>query len=268
MSGLPEPVEIGIFGGSGFYSFAESDIQEIKIDTPYGPHSDTIALMTINGRSVAFMPRHGHAHTLPPHKVPYKANLWAFKQLGIKRIIAPAAVGSLQPHIKPGDFVLVDQFIDRTNNREDTYYDGPETTHISSADPYCPELRQIARDATSSENVAVHYAGTCVVIQGPRFSTKAESRWFTQMGWDVINMTQYPEVVLARELEMCYVNISLVTDYDAGVVANEGPVQAVDVAAILKQNTENVKRVIKRMIDNIPVTRGCECGSALQYARL
>ena len=268
MIGSSETAEIGIFGGSGFYSFAESDIREIKMDTPYGPPSDEIALTTIGGRSVAFLPRHGRAHTLPPHKVPYMANLWAFKQLGIQRVIAPAAVGSLQPNIKPGDFVIIDQFIDRTNNRRDTYFDGPNTTHISAANPYCSELRRIAREASDSQGVPVHYAGTCVVIQGPRFSTKAESRWFTQMGWDVINMTQYPEVVLARELEMCYVNLSLVTDYDAGVVASEGPVQAVNVGAILKQNTDNVKNVIKRMIDSIPASRDCECGSALKYAQL
>ncbi|MDQ2688622.1 MAG: S-methyl-5'-thioadenosine phosphorylase, partial [Armatimonadota bacterium] len=222
---MQHSADIGIFGGSGFYEFAEGDITEVKVETPYGPPSDRVALATVAGHRIAFLPRHGKHHTLPPHKVPYKANLWAFQKLGITRIIAPNAVGSLQTSIAPGHFVITDQFVDRTTGRADTFYDGPVVTHVSSAEPYCPQLRQLALDATRSHGVPVHESGTCVVIQGPRFSSKAESRWFTQMGWNTVTMTQYPEAILARELALCYVNIALVTDYDAGLVGGEGHVE-------------------------------------------
>ncbi|MGI4789332.1 MAG: S-methyl-5'-thioadenosine phosphorylase, partial [Janthinobacterium lividum] len=244
---MDHTAEIGIFGGSGFYEFAEGGVEEIEIDTPYGSPSAKIALMTAAGRRVAFLPRHGKAHTLPPHKVPYRANLWAFKSLGITRILAPSAVGSLQSHIAPGDFVINDQFVDRTSSRADTFFDGPSVTHVSSADAYCPQMRQLAIESAKQNSVPVHEMGTVVVIQGPRFSSKAESRWFTQMGWDIVSMTQYPEMMLARELELCYVTISLVTDYDAGLVSDTAAVQAHDVLAVLTQNTANVKRVLKTM---------------------
>lgn len=263
-----QTAEIGIFGGSGFYSFVEGDIKEIKIDTPYGPPSDRIALGTVAGRRIAFLPRHGKTHSLPPHKVPYKANLWAFRELGITRVIAPNAVGSLQSHIEPGHFVITDQFIDRTTGRADTFYDGPIVTHVSSAEPYCPQLRHLAIEATKAHGIPVHEAGTCVVIQGPRFSSKAESRWFTSMGWQTVTMTQYPEAILARELAMCYVNIALITDFDAGLVADEAPVEAHNVLEILTRNTENVKKVIKTMLERMPEERDSLCSNALQYARM
>ncbi len=265
---LAHTAEIGIFGGSGFYEFAEGGIEEVTVETPYGPLSDKIALMTVAGRQVAFLPRHGKAHTLPPHKVPYRANLWAFKQLGVTRVLAPSAVGSLQPHIAPGDFVINDQFVDRTSGRADTFYDGPEVVHVSSADAYCPQIRQIAIDAARQNNVTVHERGTVAVIQGPRFSSKAESRWFTQMGWDIVSMTQYPEVILARELELCYVTLSLVTDYDAGLVSNTAAVSVHDVLAVLAQNTENGKRVLKTILSNLPTERLCACAESLKYARM
>lgn len=260
--------EIGIFGGSGFYSFVEGDIEEIEINTPYGPPSDRIALGIVSGRRIAFLPRHGKGHSLPPHRVPYRANLWAFQELGVTRIIAPNAVGSLQSHIKPGDFVITDQFIDRTGGRADTFYDGPVATHVSSAEPYCPQLRRLALEATRKHGIALHENGTCVVIQGPRFSSKAESRWFTAMGWDTVTMTQYPEVVLARELEMCYVNIALVTDYDAGLVADAMPVETHSVLEILAKNAANVKKVIRTMIEQLPDTRDSLCPNALKFARI
>lgn len=265
---MTETAEIGIFGGSGFYEFAESGVEEVSVETPYGPPSGPIALMTVAGRRVAFLPRHGKEHSLPPHRVPYRANLWAFKQLGVSRILAPSAVGSLQPQIAPGDFVVNDQFVDRTNGRPDTFYDGPEVVHVSSADCYCPQIRQVAIDAAKANNVRVHETGTVAVIQGPRFSSKAESRWFTQMGWDIVSMTQYPEVILARELALCYVTLSLVTDYDAGLVSGTAAVQAHDVLAVLAQNTENAKRVIKTMLANLPHERLCSCADSLKYACL
>jgi len=265
---MEHKAEIGIIGGSGFYEFAESEVREVKVDTPYGAPSDKIALMTISGCKVAFLPRHGRHHSLPPHLVPYQANLWALKGLGVTQVIAPSAVGSLQAHIKPGDFVVNDQFIDRTSGRADTYYDGPTVTHVSTAEPYCPNLRKIAIEAARGNIITVHETGTCVIIQGPRFSTKAESRWFTEMGWHIINMTQYPEAALARELALCYVNISLVTDYDAGVVVEHNAVTVTDVMAVIKQNTQNVKAVIKTMLTQLPNARECGCSEALKYARI
>jgi 5'-methylthioadenosine phosphorylase len=265
---MQHTAEIGIFGGSGFYDFAEGDVEEIKIDTPYGPPSDLIALMTVAGRRVAFLPRHGKTHSLPPHKVPYRANLWALHSLGVTRVLSPSAVGSLQAHIAPGDFVINDQFIDRTNGRIDTFYDGPIVTHVSSAEPYCPQLRALAAAATRQNAIPIHETGTSVVIQGPRFSSKAESRWFTQMGWDIVTMTQYPEVILARELAMCYVTLSLVTDYDAGVVVETAAVQVHDVLAVLAQNTAHVKQVLKTMLAQMPIERLCTCADSLKYARM
>lgn len=265
---MQHTAEIGILGGSGFYEFAEGAVEEISVETPYGPPSDTIALMRVAGRRVAFLPRHGKTHSLPPHKVPYRANLWALHSLGVTRILSPSAVGSLQAHIHPGDFVINDQFIDRTNGRADTFYDGPPVTHVSSAEPYCPHLRSLAIAATQQSQIPVHQTGTSVVIQGPRFSSKAESRWFTQMGWDIVTMTQYPEVILARELALCYVTISLVTDYDAGLVADVSAVQVHDVLAVLAQNTANVKQVLRTILANMPTERSCSCADALKYARM
>lgn len=260
--------EIGIFGGSGFYDFAEGSVEEVEIETPYGPPSGSVALMTVAGRKVAFLPRHGKHHTLPPHKVPYRANLWAFKSLGVTRVLAPSAVGSLQSNIAPGDFVINDQFVDRTTGRVDTFFDGPEVVHVSSADCYCPQMRRLAIDSAAQNSVTVHSAGTVVVIQGPRFSSKAESRWFTQMGWNIVSMTQYPEVILAREMELCYATLSLVTDYDAGLVSDTAAVQAHDVLEVLVQNTANAKRVLKTMLNAMPTERECSCGESLKYARM
>ncbi len=260
--------EIGIFGGSGFYDFAEGDVEEVYLDTPYGPPSDKIALMTVAGRRVAFLPRHGKAHTIPPHKVPYRANLWALQSLGVTRVLAPSAVGSLQANIAPGDIVINDQFVDRTTGRPDTFYDGPVVTHVSSANVYCPQMRQLAVSAAKENGVPVHETGTVVVIQGPRFSSKAESQWFTQMGWNIVSMTQYPEMMLAHELSLCYTTLSLVTDYDAGLVADVAAVQAHDVLQVLTQNTANAKRVLKTMLSQMPTTRDCGCADALKYARM
>ena len=265
---MSRTAEIGIIGGSGFYEFAEGDVEETKVETPYGPPSDTVTLMTVAGRRVAFLPRHGRSHSLPPHKVPYKANVWALHSLGVSRVLAPSAVGSLQAHIAPGDFVLTDQFVDRTTGRADTFYDGPVATHVSSAEAYCPQMRALALEAAEQNGVTVHPTGTSVVIQGPRFSSKAESRWFTQMGWDVVTMTQYPEVILARELGLCYVTISLVTDYDAGLVVDTAAVEAQHILEVMGRNTANVKKVLKTMLVQMPDDRACPCADALKYARM
>jgi len=267
---MSRKADIGVFGGSGFYSFLE-DVEEISVDTPYGAPSDKIALAKIGDKTVAFLPRHGKNHHLPPHKINYRANLYAMKQLGVTRILGPCASGSLQPYIKPGDFVICDQFVHRTWGREDTFYDGPITTHISGAEPYCQELRKIAIDVAREKSLPVHDKGTMVVIQGPRFSTKAESREFSSHGWEVINMTQYPEVVLARELEICYANITLVTDYDAGLEGNPDiqPVSHETVLKVFNDNIENLKELLYEVIKRIPKQRQkCKCGDELKSARM
>ena len=241
--------------------------EKIKVDTPYGAPSDLISVGEIAGKRVAFLPRHGEGHTLPPHKIPYRANLYAMKSLGVERIIAPCAAGSLQPHVKIGDFVVSDQIVNRTFRRVDTFYDGPVVTHIGFADPYCPELRQIAIGSARRLGLPIHEKGTVVVIEGPRFSTRAESKWYSSMGWEVINMTQYPESVLARELEMCYVNIALITDYDVGVEGKVPPVSHEEVIKVFKENNEKLKALVFEIIKSIPDERHCKCGEALKGAR-
>jgi len=244
--------DIGVFGGSGFYSFLEN-VEEVDIETPYGSPSEKISLAKVGDKTVAFLPRHGKKHSFPPHMIPYRANMYAMKMLGVKHIIAPTASGSLQPHIKPGEFVVCDQFVDRTWGRKDTYFEGPETKHVSSAEPYDEGLRNLAIRACGEAGVIVHKKGTVVVIQGPRFSTKAESRWFSKMGWEVINMTQYPECMLAKELEIPYVNISLITDYDAGLEGNEDikPVTEEEVFRVFNACNEKIKKVIYQMIEKL-----------------
>ncbi len=262
-----EKVKIGIFGGSGFYKLLEK-AEEVDIDTPYGKPSSKITIGEYAGKKIAFLPRHGEKHQYPPHKIPYRANIWAFKELGVERIISPSAAGSLQPNIKPGDFVICDQFIDRTWGREDTFFDGPKVAHISGAHPYCSDLRNSAVQSCKELDIKVHEKGTAVIINGPRFSSTAESRWFSSRGWEVINMTQYPEVILAREAEICYVNISLITDFDAGLEGthNIEPVTADEVVRVFNENNEKVKKVIFKMIEKISESRNCQCGEALKTA--
>jgi len=261
--------EIGVFGGSGFYSLLDG-AREHKVDTPYGEPSDTLTIGEIAGRTVAFLPRHGRTHRLPPHRINYRANVWAMKSLGVEWLFGPCAAGSLQPHVKPGEFVICDQFVDRTWGRADTFYDGPITTHISGADPYCPTLRRLAVEAARAIGIPVHARGTVVVIQGPRFSTRAESRWFGSQGWEVINMTNYPEGILARELELCYANISLITDYDVGVESDPGapPVTHEAVIKVIQENNEKLRRLLLAIVERLPRTRTCSCQGALAHARL
>lgn len=260
--------DIGVFGGSGFYGLQE-DVEMVAIDTPYGPPSADIAICEIGGRRVAFIPRHGEKHELPPHMINYRANIAAMDQLGVKRIIAPCAAGSLQPGVKPGDFVIADQFVDRTKGRAETFYDGPQTTHISAADPYCRELRAIAVTATAELDINAHDGGTVVVIQGPRFSSRAESNSYQKEGWEVINMTQYPECILAREKEICYVNISIITDYDAGLSGHPDvlPVSLQEVIDTFANNNARLKDLLFAMIAKIPDARTCPCANALDGAR-
>ena len=263
-----EKADIGVFGGSGFYNFLE-DTKEIEVETPYGSPSDSITLGKIGGKTVAFLPRHGKRHVLPPHKINYRANVWAMKALGVSRVISPCAAGSLQPHVKPGDFVICDQFVNKTSGRKDTFYDGPITTHVSPADPYCPELSGLAARVGKELGISIHDKGTILVIQGPRFSTKAESRFYTAQGWEVINMTQYPEVYLARELELCTLNISLITDYDAGLIGDVEPVSHSAVIKVFNDNNEKLRNLLFSLIEKIPAERErCGCGDVLSHSRV
>jgi 5'-methylthioadenosine phosphorylase len=256
--------EIGVFGGSGFYELLDNP-REYKVNTPFGAPSSALMVGDVGGRAVAFLPRHGKDHSLPPHVINYRANLWAMKELGVGQIIGPNACGSLQPEIEPGHFVICDQFVDRTSGRKDTFYDGPITTHVSSADPYCPVMREVAIDGAVGAGITAHPTGTVVVIQGPRFSTRSESKWFAAQGWEVINMTQYPEAYLARELEICYVNISLITDHDVGTEGVE-PVSNDEVVRVFNENNSKVKELIYAMIPALPVARECICAHALEGA--
>lgn len=256
--------EIGIFGGSGFTSLLE-DYEEHEIETPYGTPSASLVVGEIAGRRVAFLPRHGRKHEFPPHKINYRANLWALREVGVVRVLAPTAAGSLQPHVKPGSFVISDQLVDRTSGRLQTYYDGPATTHVSLADPYCPQMRSVAAEQARARGIDVHERGTVVVIEGPRFATRAESKWYSAQGWEVINMTQYPEAALARELALCYCNISLITDYDVGL---EGmpPVSVPEVIKVFNENNERLRDVLYRIVPALPRERSCPCGDALTGA--
>jgi 5'-methylthioadenosine phosphorylase len=258
--------EVGVFGGSGFYSFLD-DVEEVEVETPYGKPSAPFAVGEIGGVRVAFMPRHGRDHQLPPHEIPYRANLWAMKKLGVRRLIGPNASGALKAELRLGEFVVCDQFVDRTSGREDTFYDGPETTHVSAADPYCPELRALLVETARELGIPVRDGGTVVVIQGPRFSTRAESRWFQEMGWDTINMTAYPEGYLARELELCYANISMVTDHDVGVEGAE-PVSHEQVVTVFNGNNERLRELLFAVIPRIPPQPPRHlCATALEGAR-
>lgn len=260
--------EIGVFGGSGFYKLL-NEFEEHRIETPYGCPSDKVAIGTLSGKTVAFMPRHGADHQFPPHKINYRANVWAMKSLGVQRLITPCAAGSLQKHVGLGEFVVCDQFVDRTNSRADTFYDGPITTHVSSADPYCRELRKLAVKAGEDCGIKMHDKGTVVVIQGPRFSSRSESKWFTSMGWEVINMTQYPEVHLARELELCVVNISLITDYDTGLIGDVEPVSHAEVIKVFQSNNSKLLNLLLKLIETIPARSDkCTCATALEGARI
>jgi len=259
--------KIGIIGGSGFYSLLNAP-SSIEAKGKYGAPSALISIGEIAGKSVAFVPRHGAKHTLPPHKVPFRANLEAFAEAGVERIISTNAVGSLAKEYAPGDFVLFDQFVNMTHGRDDTFFDADKVVHVSTAEPYCPELRALAAKKAKEMGIRCHETGTVVVVNGPRFSTKAESQFFARQGFQLINMTQYPEVALAREKAMCYLGIGIVTDYDAGLDGVEGikPVNFEDMLSVFNGSVDKVKKLITELIPEIPDKRSCECGNALDNA--
>jgi 5'-methylthioadenosine phosphorylase len=259
-----QKAKIAIIGGSGIYDPAIFEKSErIKVYTPYGAPSSLVTIGEYKGIKVAFIPRHGEKHSIPPHAINYRANIWALKELGVERVISISAVGSLQEDIKPGDFVLLNQFIDRTWGRAGTFYDGGEVCHISMADPFCPELNNIIYETAKSMKLRIHKDCTYVCIQGPRFSTRAESKLFKSWGAHVIGMTLVPEVNLAREVRMCYSTIAMVTDYD---VWAEKPVSAEEVVRVMNQNVENAKKLIANVIPKIPKERKCNCAKYLDEA--
>ena len=261
---MDKDVEIGIFGGTGIYdSGLLENSQEIEINTPYGKPSDTITIGMFNGRKIAFLPRHGKKHTIPPHMINFKANIWAFKELGVTRIIAPSAVGSLKEEFEPGHFALPTQFLDFTKSRDGSFSEDGKVIHISVADPFCPELQSSILKVIENQDMEIHKDCTYVCIEGPRFSTKAESKFYRTTGAEIIGMTLVPECQLAREAQMCYASISTVTDYD---VWAEKPVTVKEVIETLSKNVEKTKKILTDLIDKIPKTRSCSCQKALAEA--
>jgi len=255
---------IGVIGGSGFYSFFGSDARSVNLDTPYGEPSAPITVGRVGVHEVAFLPRHGLSHEFSPHTVPYRANMWALRALGVRRVFGPCAVGSLTPQYGPGTIVVPDQLVDRTRGRGDTYFDSGGI-HVGFADPYCPTLRAAAADLPG-----VVDGGTMVVVQGPRFSTRAESNWFAREGFTLINMTGYPEAVLARELEMCYAPICYVTNYAEGVRPREPRPGELFEGLLAQAERETVDEAVSRFLDIaasvarlLSDDRGCTCGRAM-----
>jgi len=258
--------KIAVIGGTGIADpEVFKTIKEMKVKTPFGNPSDKIKITELNGKKVAFLPRHGSGHTIPPHMVNYRANIHALKSLGVERVIGLAAVGSLRESMKAGHIVIPDQFIDMTRQRKLTFYDGPKVVHVSVADPFCSQMRKLVIERVKKLRIPMHEKGTYICVEGPRFSTRAESRLWRVMSADIIGMTLVPEAQLAREAEMCYLSISSVTDYD---VWADRPVSAREVGETMKKNTVNVQEILKSLLPDIPENRGCQCGEALRDAGL
>ncbi len=257
---------IGVIGGSGFYEFFSS-ADEITVHTPYGEPSDPVMVGEVAGRRVAFVPRHGRDHRFPPHRIPFRANPWALRSLGVRQVLAPSAVGSLTASYGPGTLVIPDQLVDRTWGREQTYYDAGGAVHVPFADPYCPVGRAHAVAAARASGWVPASSGTLVVIQGPRFSSRAESKWYTAQGWTLIGMTALPEAALARELALCYTTIALVTDTDAGAVEGEGVTQD-EVLEVFAANVPRLRQLVEKIIESLPMGRDCPCPGALDGIKI
>jgi 5'-methylthioadenosine phosphorylase len=264
--------EIGVIGGSGFYEFL-TDSERLRITTPFGDPSDDVLIGDLRGRRVAFLARHGQHHRFPPHRVNYRANLWALRSVGVRQVLAPCAVGSLRPENGPGTLVVPDQVVDRTWGRDHTIYDnvGP-VVHVGFSDPYCPRGRAALIEAGRAAGKNLVDAGTMVVINGPRFSSRAESSWHQQAGWTVVGMTGMPEAAIARELAMCFTTIALVTDLDAGVDAGEA-VTHEEVLKVFAQSLDGLKEVLRSAIGEMPAPEDddsatCSCRRALDGLRL
>ncbi|MFH0847334.1 MAG: S-methyl-5'-thioadenosine phosphorylase [Chloroflexota bacterium] len=269
---MPQPIHgepranLGGIGGTGLYQIeGMTQIQEVAIDTPFGKPSDSFIIGSLEGTGVAFLPRHGRGHVYMPSEIPQRANMYAFKTLGVEHIIAINSCGSYKEDIKPGDLVIPDQVIDRTTSRVNTFFGSGLVAHISFAEPFCPELSRILYNAGKKAGATVHRGGTFVTMEGPAFSTKAESRLYQSWGADIIGMTVLPEARLAREAEICYASIALVTDYDCWL-AREKPVTVDIIISCMNRNVETAKQIIKLAVGKVPKTRKCECQNALKTA--
>lgn len=253
---------IGVIGGSGFYDFLDG-AEAIDVDTPFGKPSEPVLVGSVAGRPVAFVPRHGRDHRFAPHLVPYRANMWALRALGVRQVLAPCAVGSLRAELGPGSLVVPDQVVDRTAAREQTYFDsvGP-VVHVSFADPYCPVGRRSVLKAAVEQDWPPTDGGTLVVVQGPRFSSRAESLHHAAAGWSIVGMTGQPEATLARELAMCYTSIAVVTDLDAGLEAGGG-VTHQEVLEVFARSLGRLRSLLAAVIEHLPTDRDCPCGHAL-----
>lgn len=271
-AGAPARPDIAIIGGSGFYEFLDNPVK-VSVETPFGPPSADVAIGEMNGRIVAFLPRHGERHQFPPHKVNYRANLWALRAVGVRQVLAPCAVGSLKPENGPGTFVVPDQLVDRTYGRAQTVYDteGP-VVHVGFADPYCPRGRQVILESAGPDTGALVDGGTLVVINGPRFSTRAESQWHAGQGWSVVGMTGAPEATIARELAMCFSTVAMITDHDAGIDGIDAVTHA-EVLKIFSGNIDRLKGLLRTVIDALPPAEddteaSCSCRRALDGIEL
>ena len=249
---------VGIIGGSGLYSLLDGGA-EVEVPTPYGPPSDVLTVGSLGGSEVAFLPRHGRDHRHSPHRINYRANLWALRALGVRQVLAPCAVGSLQPSLRPGVFVIPDQVVDRTSGREGTYFD-QGAVHVGFADPYCPAGREAVVNGAADLGIRTADCGTMVVINGPRYSSRAESEWHAAQGWAVVNMTGQPEAQLARELALCYTSIAVVTDMDAGA-ADVAPVTHAQVLAEFEHNIGRLRQLLSVVVPALPAQRSCGCGA-------
>jgi 5'-methylthioadenosine phosphorylase len=248
------------------YEFLD-DADEIVVDTPFGAPSGPLTIGEVAGRRVAFVPRHGRDHQFPPHRIPYRANLWALRSVGVEQVLAPSAVGSLTLSYEPGTLAVPDQLVDRTTGRSQTFYDEGAAVHVQFADPYCPVGRASAVAAARASGWEPVATATLVIIEGPRFSTRAESRWYAAQGWTLIGMTGHPEAVLARELALCYTTLALVTDTDAGIEEGEGVTQA-EVFRVFGENIGRLRKVLVKVIEDLPTERDCPCPHALDGLKL
>jgi len=257
---------IGIIGGSGLYSMVGlTNTREIRVRTPFGDPSEAIVLGTLEGERVAFLARHGRGHRILPSEINYRANVYAMKLLGVERIISVSAVGSLKEDLRPGDFLVADQFVDRTKNRVSTFFGGGLVAHATFDKPTCAQVSSVLADASAHCGVKVHRRGTYVCIEGPQFSTLAEAHVHRQLRFEVIGMTNVTEAKLAREAELCYATIAMITDYDCWHPEHES-VSVTQIIATLNQNAENAQKVLREAVRAMPAERGCKCGAALKHA--
>jgi 5'-methylthioadenosine phosphorylase len=263
---MSEQQVVGVIGGSGLYDIEGlSDVREVALSTPFGAPSDAYVTGVLDGVRVVFLPRHGRGHRISPSEINFRANIWGLKKLGVTRILSLSAVGSMRDGIHPGDFVVIDQFIDRTRHRADTFFTDGVVAHVMFADPVCGELRKVLLGAAKRTGVKAHDGGTYVNMEGPQFSTRAESKLYRSWGVDVIGMTNLQEAKLAREAEICYATIAMATDYDCWHTGHED-VTVEAVLAVMSQNVGHAKRLIRAALPLLPAARACGCGSALRFA--